>query len=70
MIPISEIRCKCGRVWRVEDGDKWIQREPGKIICKCGQPIASWSGSREYRAALVKGLPEDEGLHKPPCTYE
>ena len=61
-------KCKCGRIWRLVD-HKLPFRDPGAIICKCGETIKRWDGSRTWTAELVKGLPEDKG--KPlPSTYE
>ncbi len=60
--------CKCGRVWRLTD-QKFIFRDSGEIICKCGETIQRWSGSRTWTAELVNGLPEDEGQPRP-CRYE
>jgi hypothetical protein len=70
MVPLGDYECQCGRVWRVEDGDKSIWREPGKIRCNCGRIIAEWSGSREYVAIIVKGLAGDDLHAKAPCSYE
>ncbi len=61
-------KCECGRIWRFND-HKGPVRDPGKIICKCGEIIKHWDGSRTWTAELVKGLPEDKG--KPlPCRYD
>jgi hypothetical protein len=61
--------CQCGRVWRLND-QKFIFPEPGIIICKCGEAIHHWSGTRTwYAEELLKGLPEDEGQEMP-CRYE
>lgn len=66
---MSEITCKCSRVWEL-DSEKFIERDPGAIICACGETLMRWTGSRNwYAKKLIKGLPEDEG--KPmPCRYE
>ena len=63
-----ETTCKCGRIWRLTD-HKFIVRDPGAIICKCGQTLQRWRGSLTWSAELVNGLPEDEG-NPTPCTYE
>jgi len=60
--------CKCGRIWPLTS-EKFIDRDPGKITCKCGETIIEWTGSRTWSADLAKGLPEDEGQPKP-CKYE
>jgi hypothetical protein len=60
--------CRCGRIWELTD-QNFIYRDPGAIICKCGETILRWSGSRTWTAELLHGLPEDEGQPRP-CTYE
>jgi hypothetical protein len=65
---MMEKTCKCGRVWQLTS-QKFIFRDPGTIICKCGEIIQHWNRSRTWTAELVKGLLEDEGQSKP-CTYE
>ena len=63
-----EKKCKCGRVWQLND-QQFSVRDPGAIICKCGETLHRWNGSRTWTADLVEGLPEDEGQPKP-CRYE
>jgi hypothetical protein len=65
---MEEKTCRCGRIWNLED-QEWIERDPGAIVCKCGETLIKWTGSRTWSATLVKGLPQDEGNPKP-CTYE
>ena len=57
-------RCKCGRVFHLND-QKFIERDPGEIICKCGEIVHSWTGSRAWYVEKVDGLPEDEGQPQP-----
>ncbi len=61
-------KCRCGRVWRLQD-HKLIVRDEGAIICKCGEDIARWNSSRAWSAELVQGLPEDQG-QPIPCRCE
>ena len=56
--------CKCGRIYLLTD-HQFSQRDPGRIICKCGQIIHHWNGSTTWSAELVKGLPEDDGGARP-----
>lgn len=61
-------KCKCGRVWQLTD-HQFTDRDPGAIICICGEEVHRWSGSCTWSAELLQGLPEDEG--KPvSCKYE
>lgn len=46
---MSQKTCKCGRIWEL-DSEKFIERDPGKIICACGETIMSWTGSRNWYA--------------------
>lgn len=64
----SQQTCSCGRIWRLMD-QEFNVRDPGAIICKCGQTIHSWRGSRTWSAELVQGKPEDEG-QPTLCRYE
>ena len=57
-------QCNCGRIWRVTYR-KFRVRVPGAIICKCGEDIARWHGSRASSVELVQGLPEDDGQPVP-----
>ena len=49
--------CKCGRIWQLTD-HQFIERDPGAIICKCGETLMRWYGSTTWSADLAEGLPE------------
>lgn len=67
-VSTSQQTCSCGRIWRLMD-QEFNVRDTGAIICKCGQTIHGWRGSRTWSAELVQGLPEDEG-QPTLCRYE
>jgi hypothetical protein len=60
--------CACGRIWELAD-QHFNDRDPGAIICQCGEEIVRWRGATTWTAELVQGLPEDEGRPRP-CRYE
>ncbi len=50
--------CKCGRKFTLND-QKDIFRDPGAIICKCGETVIRWHGSRTWYVENAEGIEGD-----------
>ena len=50
---------KCGIEYTLYS-TKWPDRDPGRVRCKCGTVLMSWSGSRTYGVRFSDGCEGEE----------